>query len=98
MSELLTFDPQGGPADTALMRNAYQRIGIGMKMIATVDLDPLTQVNELMHAAGPFLDPTAYRDQLERGDMADMTELVRLLKPAVEHWRSKIAPKLPEDF
>jgi hypothetical protein len=71
-----------------------QRMLLPMPILATVDLDGIRDVISRAHALGPFIDPTAYRDALYRGDMDDAAELARLLQPAVDFWSERLEPKL----
>lgn len=85
------YDP-----DFDFLGNA-QRLGLAFKLIAeSVDLEKMIVTAEYAHAIGPMLDPTKYRDALERGDLEAITDLARLLLPAVKLWNEKIAPELVE--
>ena len=72
------------------------RLLLAMQLIAEVDLDFILETTARADALGPFLDPTAYRDQLYRGDMHAVEALAQAVKPAVDVWRERIAPKLPD--
>lgn len=74
-----------------------QRLGLAMRVIAdSVDVDGIVRCVEDAHTVGWFLDPTKYRDALQRGDMDAIADLARALQPAVKIWKEKIAPKLTE--
>ena len=79
------FDQQG----------AVNRLLLVARALALLDLDGLLAVCSVTHAVGPMLDPTAYRDQLDRGDLAAIEQLARDLLPAVRTYRELIEPKLP---
>lgn len=74
--------------------NAIQKIGLAMPVLATVELDKITATVEMTHTIGPFLDPTKYRDALQKGDMDSIARLAQTLIPAVKIWNEEIAPKL----
>lgn len=81
----MTYDP-----DFDYIGNV-QRLSLAMNVLATgVDLDGIIELTEYVHALGPAVDPTKYRDALERGDMDAMADLARALQPAVKVWREKI--------
>jgi hypothetical protein len=74
------------------------RLLLAVKFLAdTVDLDGMVFTLSMTHSLGAVLDPTAYRDALQRGDMHRVESLVRALAPAMKVWREEIAPTLPQE-
>jgi len=77
-----------------------QRINLAMQLLSGSQdeiREYLTTV-EHAHAAGPFLDPTAYRDALYRGDMDALAAVCRDLLPAIKTWDEKVKPKIPAEM
>jgi hypothetical protein len=74
-----------------------QKLGLAMRVIATVDLDFITETVDHAHAVAPLLDPTKYRDALRRGDMDAIAELAQKLKEPTRIWREKIEPKIASE-
>lgn len=60
--------------------------GIDLKFIQ----ENVTRVDTL----GPLIEPTKYRDALQRGDMHAVADLARSLREAQEIYRKKIKPKV----
>lgn len=50
---------------------------------------------EMAHTVGPFIDPTLYRDQLQRGDMDALAAVCRSLREPIRVWDEKMAPRIP---
>ncbi len=71
-----------------------QRLGLVMQALQSVNLDQIIATTEVAHAVGWVVDPTKYRDALQRGDMDAMRDLAAALRPAVAVWDEKIAPKM----
>ena len=73
-----------------------QRIGLAMQLIASEadNLERFIATVETAHTVGPFVDPTAYRDALYRGDMDAMAAVCRALREPVRVWNDRIAPKV----
>lgn len=86
----MTYDP-----DFDFVGNV-QRLSLAMNVLAagSVDLDGIIETVGYVHALGPVLDPTKYRDALYRGDMDAMADVARALLPAVKVWQEKVAPKI----
>lgn len=63
-------------------------VGTVMGLLEALPLKELLTVVSQTHSLAPILDPTAYRDMLQRrGGADDMASVVRDLLPAVERWR-----------
>lgn len=75
-----------------------RRVGLAMNLIALEadNLEKFLATVEAAHAIGPFVDPTAYRDALYRGDMDAMAAVCRALREPVRVWNNRIAPKIAE--
>lgn len=72
---------------------------IAVRMISeTVDLDQMATVISMADAMGAFVDPTKYRDALQKGDMRRTERLVSLMQPVVAYWRDEIVPSLPAEL
>lgn len=71
-----------------------QRLGLVMQALESVDLAGIVETTSMAHAVGWVVDPTKYRDALQRGDMDAMRDLAVALAPAAEVWRERIAPKI----
>jgi hypothetical protein len=84
----VTYDPNLDFEDTV------RKIGLAMNVLAGLDLPAVCSTVEMAHTMGPFLDPTKYRDALQRGDMDAIGRLAAALRPAVEIWQEEIAPKM----
>lgn len=52
-------------------------------MFETVDIDGILHMVEHAHTIGPLLDPTRYRDALDRGVLDKVAELARAAKRVV---------------
>lgn len=68
---------------------------LAARFLADLDLDSITETAERAHSLGPIVDPTAYRDALQSGDLEAVAALAAALKPAAKIFRERIAPKLP---
>lgn len=62
-----------------------------------VDLGQIRSVVAMADAVGAFVDPTKYRDALQRGDMRRVERLAELLEPVVAYWWEEVVPSLPEE-
>lgn len=69
-----------------------QRLAVVMQALESVELGAIISTTECAHTLGPFVDPTMYREALQRGLMDAMADLARALQPAVAIWDQKIAP------
>lgn len=78
------------------INSEFQKIGMCMRVLATVDITGILETIEMAHTLGPFIDPTKYRDALYRGDMDEMAKVASLLREPIKHWNEKIAPKLKD--
>lgn len=80
------------------INGVMMRIGIAMRVIAAEE----ENINKVLDNVGAahnvawFLDPTAYRDALHRGDMDEAAELLSSLREPIKVWKEKIAPKIGE--
>lgn len=69
------------------------RLMLAMPVLATVDLEGFLAVVSMAHTLGPFVDPTRYRDGIQRGDMDALAALCEALLPAMKVWRERVEPK-----
>lgn len=70
------------------------KLGFAMRVIADIPLEKIVSTTEMAHTLGAMIDPTKYRDALQRGDMDAMCNLAKALIPAVKVWNEEIAPKI----
>lgn len=66
-------------------------------LLADFQLDQLVQAVQQAHTLGPIVDPTRYRDALQRDHMDDVATLARLALPVVAQYR-KMAEKVGVDL
>lgn len=76
-------------------KTQVDKLLLGMQFIASVDIAEIRATVERADSLGPFVDPTAYMEALQKGDMHAIGELARRLEPAVQHWNREIAPRVP---
>jgi hypothetical protein len=78
------------------LEGVMQRVGLVMNLLDSEEenIDKVLDNINAAHNVGWFLDPTAYRDALYRGDMDEAAELLRALKEPIRVWREKIKPKV----
>jgi hydrogenase maturation factor len=76
------------------LKSEVDRMMLAMSFLESLDLDSVLRAVGDAHLVGWFLDPTRYRDAMQRGDMDAMAEMARALVPAVEVYREKIKPKV----
>lgn len=72
-----------------------QKLLLFMRALADVELGKILATIEMAHAVGWAVDPTKYRDALQKGDMDALGRLARALEPALKVWREEIEPKVP---
>lgn len=58
-------------------------IGFALNALECVDWDHLLRGIEAAHTLGPILDPTAYRNALHSGNLADNADAVRAARDFV---------------
>jgi hypothetical protein len=82
--------------DDVDIQQVMTRIGYAMQALSNDEenMQKILDNVESAHNVGWFLDPTAYRDALYRGDMDNMAELLRSLKEPLRIWKEKIEPKI----
>lgn len=79
-----------GPQDVDVKSTADMFM---LVMRALLELEPrmlrVAAVLEEAHAVGPIIDPTAYRDFLQRpgGNMDDVVRVFRAVRPGIEEFR-----------
>lgn len=66
-----------------------------MRALADLELGKIVATIEMAHTVGWAVDPTLYRDALQKGDMDAIGRLARALEPALKVWREEIEPKVP---
>ena len=87
--------------DDVEINQVMTRVGYAMRALMhdEENIQKILDNIDAAHNVGWFLDPTAYRDALYRGDMDAMTELLKSLKEPIRIWKEKIEPKIqPEIF
>lgn len=77
----MSDDALGFPPDFDTKLNADAVLMVA-RLLGAIPLEELAAVLRTAHSVGPFLDPTKYRDALQRGDLADLERLVSALLPA----------------
>lgn len=73
MEDLTNFD----------VKTEADKMLLAMRFLADVEIGKISETVERAHTIAPFLDPTAYRDALQRGDMDDIRRLADALKEPV---------------
>lgn len=72
-----------------------QKLLLFMQGLADVDLGKIVATVEMAHTVGWVIEPTMYRDALQKGDMDALARLARALEPALRVWREEIEPRIP---
>lgn len=83
-------------SEQIVMQAVLDRVTLAVSLIASERdaLAEIAQTIERAHTLGPFIDPTRYRDALDRGDMDRAARLIRRLEPVIELYVDEIAPEL----
>lgn len=65
------------------LKTECDRMILAMNFIAELSLEKITETVERAHTLGPLIDPTKYRDALQRGDIDRVARLAEALKAPV---------------
>lgn len=57
---------------------------LAMGFIASIDVSGIIDAVENAHIIGPFVDPTKYRDALQRGDIDSVSRLAHSLQEPIK--------------
>lgn len=87
-------DERRYPADFDVQGEA-QRMMLALEFLSRVNIEAIIAVVEDAHNVAWFIDPTAYRDALYRGDMDTLAEVARSLREPTRLFREKVLPKMP---
>lgn len=68
---------------------------LAAQLLAGLNLDGIVETIQHADALGPFVDPTAYMNALDRGDMRDIEALAEALREPARVFAERIAPKVP---
>lgn len=71
---------------------------LAVRFLANVDVKGIREAISYADAVGWAVDPTMYRDALEKGDMHAIQRLAGALEPVLKVWREDIAPKIPDPY
>jgi hypothetical protein len=77
-------------------KSEADKLLIAMRFLAGLEIAAMRATIDYAHAIGPMLDPTAYRNALDRGDMQRFSDLLGALVPALKVWREKFADEIRE--
>jgi hypothetical protein len=95
---LRVASPNASPTSREIdFKSQCDKMLLAVKLLADLELAAIVDTVERAHSLGPFVDPTAYRDALYRGDMDTIRDLADALLRPVEIFNERVAPLLPQE-